>query len=98
MTYPNDRDERKLVYDDNESGGYGIMAIGAALLLALIVGVFMWNGEPQQTAMNDRGTTLNDRATSSSTVTPPVTQPAPNAAPAAPDTSQPNQQPAQPAQ
>ena len=83
MTYPNDRDDRNLIYDDNESVGFGVMAAGAALLFALVVGIFMWNSDGQiQSASNDRP------ATTGSTMTPPVTQPAPQANP--PAASRPN--------
>jgi len=88
MTYPNDRDQRNLAYDDNEGAGFGVLAAGAALLLALIVGIFMWNSDGQiQQASNER-----PMSSPSSTVTPPVAQPAPNAAPQAnpPAASRPN--------
>lgn len=74
MTHPNDHDRRNFVYDEDDGyGSLGVMAAGAALLFALVVGIFLWNGNigEQQTASNDRPAT-------SSTITPPMTQPAPN--------------------
>lgn len=79
MTYPNDNDRRIILDEDDGNGSLGVMAAGAALLFALVVGVFLWNGNT-----GEQQTASNDRAAVSSTITPPVTQPAPNAAPQTP--------------
>ena len=86
MTYPNDNDRRNVVYDDDDGyGGLGVMAAGAALLFALVVGIFLWNGNT-----GEQQTASNDRAASSSTITPPVTQQVPTPAPQTPPATPPN--------
>jgi hypothetical protein len=85
MTYPNDNDRRNLVYDDDYgSGSLGVIAAGAALLFALVVGIFLWNGNA-----GEQQTASNDRSNSSSTINAPVTQPLPNAVPQNPATATP---------